>query len=493
MKRGRAWLIFFAMVLCLLAGLAGLTVSRPKNPVALIRVVDAAGKPVAGAVIVPEGLRTKPGPYVSGWYGWMTGEKAVPNKPVITDKAGYARVQYPKFVFEQIETGVIIFSVNHPDFVPDRPERVVNSAPPKGAPWRIWRDYVWDRIQHRVSVARPDKVVLLKGASLRLSIQPGSAVPKDGKLFAQISAGEGGDTNFWQRPEPGVLMTHRLAAGRQTLRAIEIESSGTVWFSDVVTISAVSGQTNEVTADLKRGAAVRGQLDAGVPRPVRNGRVIAQVWPRGHKPEDSPPQWHAWSAIREDGSFDLSSLPEGELEVVALCNGFVNTNGPGKYKFIYPQKYVLGTNDLAITVGMEPTARLEVRVMDDQGKPLRDAHVSAWPNVRYGEWAAVVIGSDCYNMSDRFLPKPGLEPRRWWRQPVPDLEGVSDSMGMAVLSNLPAMVREISVEHANFVLPAIEGFGGQKRREVTITLKPGETNRVYIKLEPSGKSPIAHY
>ena len=160
-------------------------------------------------------------------------------------------------------------------------------------------------------------------------------------------------------------------------------------------ITAVSGQTNEVVVDLKRGATLHGQLDAGVPRPVRNGRVIAHVWPQGHKPEDSPPQWHAWSAIREDGSFDISSLPEGDLEVVALCNGFVNTNGPGKYKFIYPQKYVLGTNDLAITVGMEPTARLEVHVTDDQGKLLAGAHVSAWPNVRcYGEWAAVVLGSD---------------------------------------------------------------------------------------------------
>ena len=84
----------------------------------------------------------------------MTGEKAVPKKPVITDKGGYARVQYPKFVIEHLETGVIIFSVNHPDFVPNRPERVVSTTPPKGAPWRVWRDYVWNRIQRRGNVVR---------------------------------------------------------------------------------------------------------------------------------------------------------------------------------------------------------------------------------------------------------------------------------------------------------------------------------------------------
>ena len=38
---------------------------------------------------------------------------------------------------------------------------------------------------------------------------------------------------------------------------------------------------------------------------------------------------------------------------------------------------------LDITIGMEPTARLEVRVTDNQGKPpVKGALVSTWPNVR---------------------------------------------------------------------------------------------------------------
>ena len=40
-----------------------------------------------------------------------------------------ARVPYPKYVFERIETGTLCLSVNHPDFVPDRPERIVATAP----------------------------------------------------------------------------------------------------------------------------------------------------------------------------------------------------------------------------------------------------------------------------------------------------------------------------------------------------------------------------
>src|SRR4051812_27109598 len=115
----------------ILAGISVLAFStwvivlRPKYPMALIRVEDSSGQPVVGAVLRADGLRTKPGPYASGHYGWMTARNGVPNDPVRTDKSGSALVPYPIYVFEKIETGQISFSVEHPDFVPDRPFRVV--------------------------------------------------------------------------------------------------------------------------------------------------------------------------------------------------------------------------------------------------------------------------------------------------------------------------------------------------------------------------------
>jgi hypothetical protein len=103
----------------------------------MMRVMTRAegGHSVAEAVILPEGLRTKPGPYVSGWYGWRTETNGgVANPPLTTDREGYARVPYPKYVFERIETGTLCLAVTHPDFVADRPERVVATAPPAVAP-----------------------------------------------------------------------------------------------------------------------------------------------------------------------------------------------------------------------------------------------------------------------------------------------------------------------------------------------------------------------
>jgi hypothetical protein len=195
--------------------------------------------------------------------------------------------------------------------------------------------------------------------------------------------------------------------------------------------------------------------------------------------------------VQADGSFAISSLPEGDLEITALCDGFVSTNGPGQFHMRYPQRHLLGTNDLEIIIGMEPTARLEVTVTDDHGQPLKDARVMTWPNVRYGEWSATILMSDCYNTSDLLLSK--LEPKALWRKRVPDFEGVSDAAGVAVLPNLPADVTELTAEHPQFQLPVVGGAASQKRRDASFTLMAGETNRVLLQLEPRERSKISHY
>jgi hypothetical protein len=492
-KSSTGRLIFLAAVLFGVILLAALIATAPKNPVALIRVVDAAGKPVAGAIIQPEGMRTKSGPYVSGWYGWRSEGNGVANPPVMTDRDGYAQIPYPKFVFERIETGTLCLAVTHPEFVPDRPERIVATAPPAGAPWKMRLEDLWGRIRHKALLARPATVVLQKGAILKIAVQPDAAISGNAHLFAQVSGEPYGDTNFWIRPDPDVIVTRRLAAGPHTARAIRLDAAGTAWFSDVTSITAAIGQTNELSLALKPGITVQGQLDGTVPRPVKNGRVVAHVTPAGAMLQHDPPQWHAWAAVQEDGTFVLNSLPEGELEIVALVDGFVSINGPGQAHMRYPHKHVLGTNDLVIPIRMEPTARLEVNVTDNLGHPLKDARVMTWPNVRYGEWSATILMSDCYNTSDNLLMKP--EKKFAWGRPVMvmDFQGVSDSAGRAVLPNLPPDVTELAVEHAQFELPIVTSPDGRKQRQASFTLVAGQTNRISLQLEPRERSTIAHY
>jgi hypothetical protein len=417
----------------------------------------------------------------------------VPNDPVTTDADGHARLPYPKYVFEKIETGTICLSIEHPDFVPDRPERMVNFAPPNRAPWRVWLDYVWGRVRHKALVVRPDPIVLQEGGILKLKVRKDSI--GEGPFYAQLSGVNDADNSFWIRPAPSELVTKRLRPGPTCIRAVQFDTNGAAWFSPVTNITAVAGQTMEIEVELTRGATVHGQLDETVVRPIRNGKVIANVSPQGEKPQNNPPTWHAWSSIREDGTFDIGSLPEGTLEIVALCDGYVSTNGPGKDStFHYPQVHTIERTDLSVTVGMERTCSLAVLVTDAQGKPLKDAQVSTWPNVRYGEWGATILGADDYNSADFVRnTEKGKGLMKWWLNRPASFTATSDITGMALMMNLPKEAKEFSVTHSNFVLPARDDGSGQKRREASMRLSSGLTNRVTVQLEPVTRAPIAHY
>ncbi|MBL9173846.1 MAG: hypothetical protein JNL10_09950 [Verrucomicrobiales bacterium] len=458
----------------------------PAPPAAFIRVRDPLGTPVPGAAVRIEGLRTKPGPYQGNWYACPEPFAAV----VTTDGAGVARMPYPRNVFEKIETGTLCLSVDHPNFVPDRPERVVASALPAGAPVRQRLGDLWDRIRRHSVIVRPDPVVLKVGANLFFNATSGP-VADPARLFVMTSGLDARDSNSWIRPGPGVIGTRRLAPGKPMLQVVQLDSNGVPWFSETMRVDAVAGRTNEVSVGLYRGSTVRGNLDAGVPRPVRQGRVVAQVWPEGFRPEDSPPSWHAWTPVDADGSFQLVGLPAGKLEVVVLCDGFISTNGPGRFSMRYPQVHALGREDLSIVVGMEPTARVSVRVVDEGGSPIRGARVVAWPNVRYGEWSATVVGSDLHNTAEFLMDPSGG--RGWRIVPVPDFEGVADEHGEAVIPNLPATTDRLGVEHPEFVLPASGTPAAGMQREARISLVAGSTNRIVLHMEPKGRSPVGHY
>lgn len=483
-----------ALLVCFIAAAAWLLISGPGNPIALLRVVDKAGKPIAGAAIYPQGLRTKPGPYISGWYSWRGSCNKVPDSPVTTDVQGYARVPYPKYVFERIETGTLCLSVEHPHFVPERPECRVAFIPPARAPWRVWLDYIIGRIRARVLITAPDPIVLQEGAVLRVSVKPRMGPPHGSALTAQVTDLGWDTTNFWLHPAPDELMTRRLRPGTTVIRPVQFDTNGLAWFGEVTSFSAIAGQTNELLVQLKPGSSVRGQLDQSVPRPIRDGRLIANVWPKNVLPSSSPPEWHAWTNIVADGSFQLASMPDGDLELVAVCDGFVSTNGPGKTHMHYPQKFSLDGRDLEVVLGMEPTASLAVTGLDDQGNPIPKACVSAWPNVRYGEWAATLIGEDRYNTAD-FLRNPDQAEtlRKTWLKPPFRFMATTDLSGFALIRNLPREADVFAVEHERFALPAVDTGFGQKRRQSAMALSPGQTNQVTVRLEPAAKSPIAHY
>lgn len=470
-----------------------MVIFAPKDPVALIQVVDSAGRPVAGVRVKPEGLRIKPGPYSGGWYTWDEKRLGVSVQAQISDTAGFVRIPYPKYVVEELETGVLCLHSSHPEFVPARPERTVDTALPAGAPLAQRLQQIWDRIRSRSILVKAPPIVMERGSILEVTALLDDTIPTNAVVFAQISSELYAVENFWRPAGRSSLVTRQLAAGTNTVRLAVLDPGGRAWFSEVVSIAAQVGETNSVALPVRPGVAIRGELDPSVPRPIKNGRVVFQVTPSGHNPKDDPPGWHAWGSMLPDGTFNVSGMPPGDVEIVAMCDGFVSTNAIPGAGMWHPQTHVIGAEDLVVTIGMERTARLEVTVNDDQGRPLPGAHVATWPNVQYGKWAASILMSDCYMTSDALLQGPKyFESRARWESPF---TVVSDSNGVAVLANLPTIADELAVEHPKFRLPVATptSGAGQKNRSYSYSLKSGETNRVAVHLEPIEASVIRHY
>lgn len=487
MKFDKSKLTIPIAIAVLFCAFAILVLATPRNPQAIFRVIDASGHPIAGATIKPNALRTKAGPYVSGCYGWMSESNHVPNPPVTTDKNGTAIVPYPKYVIEKLETGTLCLDVSHPDYVAQSPERVVADNLPAGAPWKQRLAEIWQRVRFRTLVSRPKPIVLEKGGVLKIVVTNLPSA-KTGRTFAQIS----GSTEIsWSEPQPGTLLSSQIAPGKHLARIAYISPDGN-WFTKSIDINAKKNKTNTVSLGLIHGVTVRGQLDKTVPRPVKHGRVVAQVWPPGAKAEDDPPTWHAWSPVAENGTFTIPSLPEGAFEIVALCDGYLSTNGPGKFNMRYPQKHTLTTNDLDITVGMEPTATLEVVLHDNEDKPVANANVVTWPNVRYGEWEATIFCGDTYNTGELLISTN--KNLFWniygkWR----DFQATTDTTGKAILSNLPPTTDGLDIQHERFSPPVWKDTIGRKTRTIVLKLTTAETNHLTLNLVPKSQAEITHY
>jgi hypothetical protein len=495
----RRKVIIYILILGLIVWLASSFLGHPK---ATVVVVDAAGRPVVGAMIRGEGLGTKPGPGAYGWgptVGWGPALDAPKIKTIVTDRAGKARVPYPAHLSEHVETGTIKLLVDNPDFVPNHSERVVAMPCPRQLSLKAWGDYFAWRF------GSEDPVVMQQGSILRLRINDDSAGPRDASIYVQVAGWENEDTNVWIHPESGVAVTRRLPPGTHSIRAVAFDADDCGWFSDVLDFNAVGGQTNEVSVALKRGLTIHGKLDAIVPRPVANGRVTASVWPKGVEPSGLAPKWRARSHVRADGTFDIGSLPPGEVEIIANCDGFVSLNAKGDYSQVhYPQRYSLDTNENTINLHMEPTATLEVGLVDERGRPLKNATVQAYPMSQFaGDAGQSILGADCYLTVELIREGPARRLRMGPTilQASTNYSAMSDSQGRVLIRNLPVEFRWLTFQNSEYVLPLtdiefdtsrlplraakqikVSGIR-QKLRVAEVKLVASQTNRTTVSLE----------
>ena len=148
-----------------------------------------------------------------------------------------------------------------------------------------------------------------------------------------------------------------------------------------------------IDAELKPGVHVEGRLADDVPRPIKNGRVVARIV-EAQTGWVNDSHWDAVADIAADGTFVFESLPpDADLQVTAICDGWVSKNpaddviterrkqvygdglDPRRFKMgiVFPQVFRLEGDPIKATIPMVRTAIYEVTVLDENDRPLPGA------------------------------------------------------------------------------------------------------------------------
>ena len=484
-RSGGGWKPVYSVLGCGLATLlfilsAGCDFSRASAPATptltatefkrvQIVVQDADGHPVSGASVKPFGFRVK-GPRNVDSYGWITNRFGSP-ATAVTDTNGKAWLQYPVMGFpdEKLETSDLILTVTHPDYCP-----AVSQGFHVGG--------------------GNDPIRLTPGIELEVSGYYEPDHQPMTNIVPNLSQ-EAVSSDCWKKTANGIFF-HQLSAGWHMIQLMGQLPSGEQVYSDSLAFSAEPGHPCHIVLAIKPGIRLEGHLDASVPRPVNNGRVLIAVRPPQIPayldPKDAAALiekygyfhlWHSYRPIAADGSFVFESIPPGEVDVVVLGDGFASKstttmhNGktvhPGQ--FGVPQPFPLTAPLTRVEIVTEPTATLEVHVHTKQGAPINDADVGVYPNIfRMGG----IFGLMTDSSEDPFKNLPRL--------PHPPYRGKTDQNGHVVLQNIPALGHNLAIIHPQFVIPIGKPVG-LSDRNISIHLTPGQTTNINVTMEPVGK------
>ncbi len=117
--------------------------------------------------------------------------------------------------------------------------------------------------------------------------------------------------------------------GANSVLLVTLDGDRATHFSRITDFDLVIGEPKQLDVELRPGVCVRGTLSENVPRPVRNGRVIAHsLQPADDRSFYQRVLWVTWVPIEPDGTFVIDTWPADEpIQLIALCEGFIAANG----------------------------------------------------------------------------------------------------------------------------------------------------------------------
>lgn len=326
-----------------------------------IQVVDESGQPLEGVIVKPTGLRSRA--YSGSHYGWKDAYGS--NAAQETDAAGIATLSAPVYINEKIETGFLTADISHPGFTP---------------------------LSHNnLDVSKSMQSVILKrGGSLTLDLkfEPGARPLQSVYIFS--TSNKYAEQEWSELPDGRISMTS-LAPGVQHIYAASIVKNAPSLFSDVIQVNVEPGKSDVLNLTLKPGIRLAGLLDDAAPRPITQGEIALEV----SLDDQHGLRWFDWTTIASDGTFSFESIPRGLAQFVAICDGWVTQRSiiEDQFHCVIPQSVELSRDarDQQIVLTMEPTATLEVLVVDPAGHPIEGAQVFCASGVQWTDSSTSLV------------------------------------------------------------------------------------------------------
>ncbi len=261
----------------------------------------------------------------------------------------------------------------------------------------------------------------------------------------------------WSAENEHALVNHHVPPGKFLLRLACLPEEGIASFSELVELNAESGAPLEVSLPLQPGVRFSGTLDASVPRPVLQGHVVVSVNPIREGAVRAWP-WRAEATVHADGSFVFESLPPGEVELLAYCDGFVSRNSPAPptSQVRTPQSFPAAP----AVVAMEPAATVRGRVIDRAGQPIPGGTNRLSTQCAVGRRSSGLFASFGCSTADALR----LAPAEWQKRlkaprGLARFQGATDERGAFTIANLPSGDQMYHVAAAGFEVEQSDDFG----------------------------------
>ena len=404
-----------------------------KPAVITFKIVDSAGKPIEGVDVTPWALSISGGAFFTD-HKWETTKSDADGRVVIPLTVGIS--QTVTAVLKHPGTAGIEsigFKAEHPNFP-------------------IWSSYL-RLVGDATTLALSDPVTIHVRAQ-----REGETVAAT-RLYPDVTNTHSRD---WSEAD-GVLTYRNLDLTQSRwLRVTQIPEQGDAWFSEVVDLQHLGGESISLSVTLKPGTRVTGRLSDNVPRPVRNGRLIGVVVsPRTTDYHQS--MWNATTKIAEDGSFMLETMPSDEtLQLIAICDGWVSRsplkaetqaylNEHGFPKdgavdptsgMVFPQLVWLSGPSVDTSIPMTQTGSCEVTAVDDKtGQPLAGIEISFSPNQLIHQSGTTFLGSgyDELAAARAQLADGKVDLKAYQIRSDRLYQAKTNEQGVAVISGLPGL------------------------------------------------------